>query len=194
MTMTMIDMYELSKGRIALCDKLQEDDTSDNNSTSSGSKWLVSSGEEECLHADYRELTNSGKPGFDESSVVLIVDPPTCKEVQDGMIGEIWVSSRSTTAGYYNHTEATNDTFHNQIHEAHSKKGILAIKVGIQFMRTGDLGCFYTTPSSHNTGNGDGARQLYITGRLKDMICINGQKYVYMHRTLTFIPTFSCIT
>jgi 8-amino-7-oxononanoate synthase/acyl carrier protein len=84
------------------------------------------------------------------SETVLIVDPDTRAELADDSIGEIWVSSPSVGLGYYQRKEATERTFH-----ARTKDG------RGPFLRTGDLGFLYEG-------------QLYVTGRLKDMIIVRG--------------------
>ena len=81
---------------------------------------------------------------------VLIVDPETHEVVADDEIGEIWVDSPSVGAGYYQRKKATEQTF-----GAHTADG------RGPFLRTGDLGFLY-----------DG--QLYVSGRLKDMIIVRG--------------------
>ncbi|MEL6106816.1 MAG: aminotransferase class I/II-fold pyridoxal phosphate-dependent enzyme [Planctomycetota bacterium] len=81
---------------------------------------------------------------------VLIVDPDTREPVEGDRIGEIWVQSPSVGAGYYQRKEATEQTF-----KAHTADG------RGPFLRTGDLGFLF---------NG----QLYVSGRLKDMIIVRG--------------------
>ncbi len=81
---------------------------------------------------------------------VLIVDPKTCQVLAHDQIGEIWVQSPSVGAGYYQRAEETQRTF-----AAHTADG------NGPFLRTGDLGFLY-----------DG--QLYVSGRLKDMIVVRG--------------------
>ncbi|WP_235908661.1 aminotransferase class I/II-fold pyridoxal phosphate-dependent enzyme [Roseiconus nitratireducens] len=81
---------------------------------------------------------------------VLIVDPQTCEPLAEDQIGEIWVDSPSVGAGYYNRKEATERTF----------KAMTTDQRG-PFLRTGDLGFLYQG-------------QLYVSGRLKDMIIVRG--------------------
>ncbi|MEM0927336.1 MAG: fatty acyl-AMP ligase, partial [Planctomycetota bacterium] len=81
---------------------------------------------------------------------VLIVDPDTKSVLPPDEVGEIWVDSPSVGAGYYQRKEATERTF----------KAMTSDGQG-PFLRTGDLGFLY-----------DG--QLYVTGRLKDMIIVRG--------------------
>ncbi len=84
-------------------------------------------------------------------SELLIVDPETLLELPPEGIGEIWVKSPSVGQGYLNKPEITEATFHAFL--ANSKRG--------PFLRTGDLGFLK-----------DG--ELFVTGRLKDMIIVRG--------------------
>ena len=82
----------------------------------------------------------------------ITVDPRTATEAAPGTIGEIWVSGGSVAQGYWNRAEETNETF----------RARLSGSAAGPFLRTGDLGFIR-----------DG--ELYITGRLKDMIIIRGR-------------------
>ena len=82
---------------------------------------------------------------------IAIVDPETCIECPDSIVGEIWVKSPSNAKGYWNAPEATEQTFHAKI--AETDEG--------PFMRTGDLGFVL-----------DG--ELFVTGRIKDLIIVRG--------------------
>ena len=95
-----------------------------------------------------RELVGSGAilPGEE----VLIVDGDTCQPLASDRIGEIWVRSPSVGQGYWEREEVTRETF----------EGYTADGAG-PYLRTGDLGFLY-----------DG--QLYVAGRLKDVIIIRG--------------------
>lgn len=88
---------------------------------------------------------------------VRIVDPDTQQECAIDKIGEIWVHSPSVTAGYWKNPEKTKETFQNYLADDPNKA----------YLRTGDLGFI------HNNN-------LYITGRLKDLIIIRGRN-LYPH-------------
>jgi 8-amino-7-oxononanoate synthase/acyl carrier protein len=96
-----------------------------------------------------RELVGCGHVLPDEE--VRIVDPDTCREMPADQIGEIWVSSPSVAQGYWNNSEATEATFRARL--AGTNDG--------PFLRTGDLGFLI-----------DG--ELFVTGRIKDMIIVRG--------------------
>ena len=84
----------------------------------------------------------------------MIVDPHTRLRYADGEVGEIWVQGPSVAGGYYGCLDATHAAFHNFL--ADSNEG--------PFLRTGDLGFLR-----------DG--QLFVTGRLKDVIVIRGRNF-----------------
>jgi acyl-CoA synthetase (AMP-forming)/AMP-acid ligase II len=101
---------------------------------------------------DGRVLVSSGTIDRLE---VRIVDPDTHKTLEPGQIGEIWVRGGSVAAGYWKQPEVTETTFH-------------ATTDGeTDFLRTGDLGALL-----------DG--ELYVTGRVKDMLIVNGRN-LYPH-------------
>jgi len=101
---------------------------------------------------DTIELISCGSPL--PSVNLKIVDPVTLQLSELNHIGEIWLSSDSVANGYWQHTAETKKTF-NQA---------LSISDTSEYLRTGDLGFMY-----------DG--QLFITGRLKDLIILHGLNY-----------------
>ena len=96
-----------------------------------------------------RELVGCGRVLPDEQ--LLIVDPDALVELSPDKIGEIWVQSPSVAQGYWNKSEATERTF----------RAKLADTGAGPFLRTGDLGFLHQG-------------ELYVTGRLKDLIIIRG--------------------
>jgi acyl-CoA synthetase (AMP-forming)/AMP-acid ligase II len=97
------------------------------------------------------KLTGVGRPA--PATVVVVVDPVSQTRVADGVIGEIWVQGPGVGLGYWNRPDATERTFREKLHGGEA-----------QFLRTGDLGFLH-----------DG--ELFVTGRLKDLIVIHGLKY-----------------
>ena len=85
---------------------------------------------------------------------IAIVDPETQQRCGPDSIGEIWVSSDAIADGYWNRPQESCDVFQARIAGTSEES----------FLRTGDLGALY-----------DG--ELFITGRLKDLIVIAGQNY-----------------
>jgi 8-amino-7-oxononanoate synthase len=99
-------------------------------------------------------LVASGLPVPDET--VAIVDPDRRVRCEDGDVGEIWVAGASVAAGYWNRPEETAATFQARLAGS-----------GESFLRTGDLGVFV-------------GGQLVVTGRLKDLVILEGRNY-YAH-------------
>jgi len=103
-------------------------------------------------HPSGRPFVGCGGPTDD--TTVYIVHPDTFAEAEPGQIGEVWVGGSSVAQGYWGRPEATAETF--QAHIAGTGAG--------PFMRTGDLGFVL-----------DG--QLFITGRIKSLIIIDGSNH-----------------
>lgn len=82
-----------------------------------------------------------------------IVHPETFKCLPNFTVGEIWISSPCTSVGYYRREQQSKETFYATISGDTSRT----------FLRTGDYGFI-----------ADGG-ELFITGRLKDMIIIGGR-------------------
>lgn len=81
---------------------------------------------------------------------VAIVNPETRERLAADRIGEIWVNSPSVAQGYWNKPAETAEAFNFQLASGEGP-----------FLRTGDLGFFHE-------------EQLYVTGRLKDLIIVRG--------------------
>ncbi|WP_406208676.1 fatty acyl-AMP ligase [Streptomyces sp. NBC_01017] len=102
---------------------------------------------------------SSGRPGADLT--VAIADPERHEELPEGDVGEIWVRGASVAKGYWRNALATRETF----------RATLAGHEG-RFLRTGDLGFLR-----------DG--ELFVTGRLKDLIVIDGRNHYPQDLELT---------
>jgi acyl-CoA synthetase (AMP-forming)/AMP-acid ligase II len=90
-----------------------------------------------------------------QDQTIKIVDPDTFIPCCPGQVGEIWVSGPSVAQGYWNQPEKTKETF--QAYIEGSGEG--------PFLRTGDLGFI------------DEAGELFITGRIKDVIIVRGRNH-----------------
>jgi thioester reductase-like protein len=91
-------------------------------------------------------------PGID----VKIVDPEQHVALKPGQIGEIWIDGSGKCLGYWNNPQLTLKQFHARlVDDSPYDDGHL---------RTGDMGFFH-----------DG--ELYVCGRIKDMIILRGQNY-----------------
>ena len=97
-----------------------------------------------------RELVSCG-PAI-EGFTVAVVNSDTQARLKEGEVGEIWVSSDSVAEGYWNKKTETEYAFAAKIAGERDSQ---------DFLRTGDLGFLR-----------DG--ELYVTGRLKDLIVIAG--------------------
>ncbi len=85
---------------------------------------------------------------------MLEIFPQSLTRCEKEQVGEIWVSGGSIASGYWNRPEATQETFQAYLKDAQEGP----------FLRTGDLGFLL-----------DG--ELFVTGRIKDVIIIRGQNY-----------------
>ncbi|MGH9560387.1 MAG: thioester reductase domain-containing protein [Terracidiphilus sp.] len=94
-------------------------------------------------------------PGFD----VKIVDPEDHFTLKPGRVGEIWVAGSGKCLGYWNNPELTLKQFRARpVDDTPYEDG---------YLRTGDIGFVHEG-------------ELYICGRIKDMIILRGQNY-YPH-------------
>ncbi|TFH87342.1 fatty acyl-AMP ligase [Billgrantia azerbaijanica] len=101
---------------------------------------------------DGRELMGCGEPSWEVD--VAIINPETGRRCNPDEVGEIWISGETIAAGYWQNEKATLTSFRAQVADA----------PGRHFLRTGDLGFL-----------GQQDRQLYICGRLKDLIICEGR-------------------
>ncbi|MCU0960941.1 MAG: aminotransferase class I/II-fold pyridoxal phosphate-dependent enzyme [Pirellulaceae bacterium] len=103
-------------------------------------------------HENERTLVGCGRVFPEEE--VLIVEPETRVRLPEHQVGEIWINSPSVGLGYWRNPDATRETFRAQLADAPPGDDRY-------FLRTGDLGFL---------GNGE----LFVTGRLKDLIIVRG--------------------
>lgn len=101
------------------------------------------------LQSHFIDVVSLGKPIKDV--IVSIVDPDTNEKRMDGELGEVWIKGPSVTQGYWND-------------KAHTHEIYYECPDGSKYLRTGDLG---TMKSG----------ELFILGRLKDTIIVNGVNY-----------------
>ena len=99
-----------------------------------------------------RTLVSSGR--MDLGTRVVIVEASSLTECAKGRVGEVWVSGAGVAQGYWNRPELSEQTFRARLSDTGDGP----------FLRTGDLGFIK-----------DG--ELFITGRLKDLIIIGGRNH-----------------
>jgi acyl-CoA synthetase (AMP-forming)/AMP-acid ligase II len=85
---------------------------------------------------------------------IKIVNPDSCLICAPDEVGEIWISGSHVTAGYWKNPAETEAVFHGYL--ADSNEG--------PFLRSGDLGFMHQG-------------RLYIGGRIKDLIIIDGTNH-----------------
>ena len=102
-----------------------------------------------------RRLVGSGQVLADEE--IVIADPETLTRCGPRQVGEIWVKNPSVAQGYWRRPDDTEHAFRARLRD--NGKG--------DYLRTGDLGFFQ-----------DG--ELFVAGRLKDLIIIRGLNH-YPH-------------
>ena len=103
------------------------------------------------LREDGATLVSSGPLG--DAQEVLLVDPETQRVCPDGQVGEIWIKGGSIATGYWNQPEVSAAVFGATLADGRGP-----------YLRTGDLGL---------TWQG----QLYVTGRIKDLLIIDGRNH-----------------
>ena len=101
-----------------------------------------------------RALVGCGHPWLGQE--IAIVDPESRRRAPAGHVGEIWVSGPGVAQGYWHRPDATARSFGASIADDDAGAG--------SFLRTGDLGFV-------------SEGQLFVTGRLKDLIIIRGTNY-----------------
>jgi fatty acid CoA ligase FadD32 len=105
---------------------------------------------------------SAGKVGIAEWAV--IVDAESASELPDGQIGEIWISGQNMGTGYWGKPEETHATFQNILKSRTDPTHAERATDDATWVRTGDYGAFH---------DGD----LYITGRVKDLVIIDGRNH-----------------
>jgi len=84
---------------------------------------------------------------------IAIVDPDSCRRLPPGQAGEIWVNGPNVARAYWRNTDASMINLNAQIADEDKQA---------KWLRTGDLGFL------------DEASELFITGRIKDLVIIRG--------------------
>jgi acyl-CoA synthetase (AMP-forming)/AMP-acid ligase II len=100
---------------------------------------------------DIQTLVSCGRELLGER--IAIVDPDRCVRLSSGQVGEIWVSGPNVARYYWRNDEASKTNLNARIAGEDD---------GACWLRTGDLGFL------------DETSELFITGRIKDLVIIRG--------------------
>ncbi|HEV7505648.1 MAG TPA: amino acid adenylation domain-containing protein [Thermoanaerobaculia bacterium] len=114
----------------------------------------------DAAHPEARQLVGCGHAWG--GAEIRIVEPEAARECPAGGVGEIWVAGPSVAGGYWNRPQESERTFR-------AKLAGVADRV---FLRTGDLGFLL-------------GGELFVTGRLKDLIIIRGRNHYPQDLELT---------
>lgn len=116
--------------------------------------------EDDCENEDSASFTTIVGCGYPSKQKVdvRIVDTVSMSEVQNDKVGEIWVNSSSKAGGYFNKPEETQECFRASLSSLSGSESTYT------YLRTGDLGFI------HND-------ELFICGRLKDLIIVGGRNH-----------------
>lgn len=102
------------------------------------------------------ELAACGLPAGQE---VAVVDVETCSRLPDGVVGEIWVRGPNVARGYWRSPDRSAEVFAAVLADTPSDAGGRE-----RWLRTGDLGVLHSG-------------SLYVTGRIKDLIIVDGTNH-----------------
>ncbi|KAH0759274.1 hypothetical protein KY290_022767 [Solanum tuberosum] len=135
------------------------------NGTFVSTSWRSSSFDK---FSTYKKLLPSARLDEDHVDIeILVVNEDTNEIVEDGIEGEIWISSPSNAIGYLGHPSLTQQVFN----------ATLKNKAGKCYVRTGDRG---VVEGEH--------RFLYVTGRCSDVFKLSNGQEIHPHylETLTY--------
>ncbi len=116
-----------------------------------GRRRVAPGDSEKDVPAGVRTLVSCGAAA--SSSLIAVIDPKTCLPSRPGEAGQIVVSGPSVAHGYWANVEETNASFRTREEDG-----------GRQWLHTGDLGFLEEG-------------ELYVAGRLKDILIVRGQNY-----------------
>jgi acyl-CoA synthetase (AMP-forming)/AMP-acid ligase II len=108
----------------------------------------------------------------------LVIADPDGAEVPDGTVGEIWLQGNNIGRGYFGRDDETRRVFGNKLQSR--------LDPGSHAEGTADNGCWLATGDLGVYVDGE----LYLTGRIKDLIIIDGRNH-YPHDIETTVSESS---
>ncbi|MCM1984977.1 fatty acyl-AMP ligase [Lyngbya confervoides] len=117
--------------------------------------------------SEHRSVVGCGQIG--ENHTIIIVNPETKQRRQANQVGEIWIKGPSVAQGYWNRLKETEETFNAHLNTGEGP-----------FLRTGDLGFIQNN-------------EVFVTGRLKDMIILWGRNHYPHHIEATVEKSHPCL-
>jgi acyl-CoA synthetase (AMP-forming)/AMP-acid ligase II len=108
----------------------------------------------------------------------LVIADPDGAEVPDGTVGEIWLQGNNIGRGYFGREDETRRVFGNKLQSR--------LDSGSHAEGTADNGCWLATGDLGVYVDGE----LYLTGRIKDLIIIDGRNH-YPHDIETTVSESS---
>ena len=121
---------------------------------------------------DARVLVGCGRSEI--GTRIVIADPETSLACEAGEVGEIWLSGPVVAKGYWNRPEQSAESFAARLADADE----LSKEV---FLRTGDTGFLHED-------------ELFVTGRLKDLIIVRGVNHYPQDIELTVQRSHPALT
>ncbi|MET9062864.1 fatty acyl-AMP ligase [Streptomyces antibioticus] len=157
-TTTMRPSYGLAEATVFVATSPQQEEPTvtvfDRNMLAQGTACVV----EPTQGSPISELVACGRPVAQD---IAIVDPVTCRQQEDGMVGEIWIKGPNVGRGYWGRPKETGEIFQAVLDRNGPHQPVQ------RWLRTGDLGLWHD-------------KQLYVTGRTKDLVIIDGTNH-YPH-------------
>ncbi|MFI5877358.1 fatty acyl-AMP ligase [Streptomyces sp. NPDC051445] len=157
-TATMRPSYGLAEATVFVATSPQEEEPTvtvfDRDMLAQGTARVVEASEGQPIS----ELVACGRPVSQE---IAIVDTLTYRRQDEDTVGEIWIKGPNVGRGYWGRPQESREIFHAVL------DGDDPADPAQHWLRTGDLGLWHD-------------KQLYVTGRTKDLVIVDGTNH-YPH-------------